>query len=130
MLSHDHPALVGRLTGRLLAHDPEGHVVVEHQADGPSLKEHLSADPRLVVRYSPRAGGWGGFGLVSVVLAAIAEIRRTLDPDWLILLSGQDYPIRPLEELKSMLGQQVFRAPGLVPRMNRDLTKTLIFIYM
>jgi Core-2/I-Branching enzyme len=39
---------------------------------------------------------WGGFGHVAATLEGIAEIFRTSTPfDYAILLTGQDYPIKP-----------------------------------
>lgn len=48
------------------------------------------------------ATSWGGFGLVG---AALAGIRDALVDgcDYLVLLSGQDYPVKTQEELKGFL---------------------------
>lgn len=103
VLSHTYPELVGRLTDRLLRSDPECHVVVDHQSSAPAVEPWLPADPRLALRTSERPGGWGGYGLVSAVIDAFAAIRRDLDPDWVVLLSGQDYPLQPPLELRHRL---------------------------
>jgi len=42
---------------------------------------------------------WGGFGLVNATLNAMLDIRKTGDFDKIILLSGQDYPIKSNEEI-------------------------------
>lgn len=49
------------------------------------------------VTFLPRhACHWGGFGHVEASLKGIQEIIRSgVDPDYVILLSGQDYPIKP-----------------------------------
>lgn len=93
VLSHTDPPLVARLVDRLLRGDPDCVVVVDHQADGPPLS--LTPSPRLHLRRSARPGGWGGFGLVAAVLDALVWMRSELDPDWVVLLSGQDYPAVP-----------------------------------
>jgi hypothetical protein len=103
VLSHTHPELVGRLSDRLLRGDDECHVVVDHESAGPALRPWLPPHPRLRTRISERPGGWGGYGLVSAVLDAFAAIRRDLDPDWVVLLSGQDYPVQPPRELRLKL---------------------------
>ena len=57
------------------------------------------------MRRSDRPGGWGGFGLVSATVDALAVIQRDLDPDWVVLLSGQDYPARPVAQVAQRLGE-------------------------
>ena len=103
VLSHTHPELVGRLSDRLLRSDDECHVIVDHERSAPAVEPWLRAHPRLGVSYSERPGGWGGYGLVSAVIDAFAAIRRDLDPDWVVLLSGQDYPVQPPQELRRTL---------------------------
>jgi hypothetical protein len=103
VLSHSHPELVGRLADRLLRSDAECHVIVDHQSSAPPLEPWLPAHPRLATRNSERPGGWGGYGLVSAVIDALGAIRRDLDPDWVVLLSGQDYPVEPPMEVRHRL---------------------------
>jgi hypothetical protein len=43
---------------------------------------------------------WGGFGIVQVLLDALAAIEAAGDYGWVVVLSGQDYPIRPLRDLE------------------------------
>jgi hypothetical protein len=103
VLSHTHPELVARLSDRLLRGDDECHVMVDHESSAPALEDWLPRHPRLRSRVSERPGGWGGYGLVSAVVEALAAIRRDLDPAWVVLLSGQDYPVQPPRELRSKL---------------------------
>lgn len=103
VLSHTHPELVARLSDRLLRGDEECHVVVDHERSAPAVEPRLPRNPRLHTRLSERPGGWGGYGLVSAVIDAFAEVRRALDPDWLVLLSGQDYPVQPVGDLRRKL---------------------------
>lgn len=42
---------------------------------------------------------WGGFGLVDATLNAMLDVRRVGNFDKVILLSGQDYPIKSNEEI-------------------------------
>jgi len=42
---------------------------------------------------------WGGFGLVDATLNAMYDVRKSGDFDKIILLSGQDYPIKSNEEI-------------------------------
>ena len=103
VLSHTHPELVARLSDRLLRGDELCHVVVDHDSSAPAVEPWLAQNPRLRIRVSERRGGWGGYGLVSAVVDALAAIRRDLDPDWVVLLSGQDYPVQSPREVRDRL---------------------------
>jgi hypothetical protein len=123
VLSHQQPAQVMRLADRLLACDPTGHVVLVHDPSGGPLdpEEHVR-DPRLHVRPGTEARQWGGYPLVGDVLDAMGWTLRELDVGWLALLSGQDYPLRPLASFGQELadsGCDAFisarRLPGVRP---------------
>lgn len=57
------------------------------------------------VTFLPRhACHWGGFGHVQASLKGLREIvERGRDPDYVILLSGQDYPIKPNTYIRDFL---------------------------
>lgn len=57
------------------------------------------------VTFLPRhACHWGGFGHVRASLKGIREVlQRGWDPDYVILLSGQDYPIKPNAYIRDFL---------------------------
>ena len=97
VLSHRDPAQVARLADRLVRSDPNGQVVLAHDpAAGPLPVDELAAGGRVHVRLSSSVRRWGGFGLVSDLLEAIDWTLDHLDVGWLAILSGQDYPLRPL----------------------------------
>jgi hypothetical protein len=58
-----------------------------------------------VVRLAPSlAGDWGSFALVDMVRLGLRYLREAaVDYDYLTLLSGADYPIRPLREFEAAL---------------------------
>jgi hypothetical protein len=103
VLSHTHPELVARLSDRLLRGDEECQVVVDHERSAPRVDGWLPRHPRLRTRTSDRPGGWGGYGLVSAVVDALGAIHRDLDPGWVVLLSGQDYPVQPPRDIRRRL---------------------------
>jgi len=56
------------------------------------------------ITFLPRhACHWGGFGHVQASLKGIREVQRGWDPDYVILLSGQDYPIKPNAYVRDFL---------------------------
>ncbi|MGH3109994.1 MAG: beta-1,6-N-acetylglucosaminyltransferase [Gaiellaceae bacterium] len=53
---------------------------------------------------SRHACHWGGFGHVQASLKGVREVRESgWDPDYAILLSGQDYPIKPNAYIRDFL---------------------------
>ena len=103
VLSHRNPEQVLRLV-RTLNEGPGARVLVRHDPRGPSL-------PKGEIE---RHGGeaiedgiefqWGGWSQLRLILACLREAARRHDPDWVLILSGQDYPLRPLAEIEAELG--------------------------
>jgi hypothetical protein len=46
---------------------------------------------------------WGDTGYLRMQLNALEWAARELDPDWVVFLSGQDYPLRPLADIEAGL---------------------------
>ena len=46
---------------------------------------------------------WGDFSFVDVLLESLRAIEAREDYSWIVILSGQDYPIRPLADLERRL---------------------------
>ena len=103
VLSYKNPAQVLRLVSAL-REGPGAEVVVRHD----QLRTPLAR-----VEVEDRGGhmledaidvGWGEFSYLRVLLGALEWSLEQLDPDWIVLLSGQDYPLRPLSEIEARLG--------------------------
>jgi hypothetical protein len=102
VVSHVNPGQVLRLV-RVLGEGPAAEVVVRHD------QRHSRLDAAAV----EEAGGrllrdgltveWGGWSHLRALLAALERIAAELDPDWLMVLSGQDYPLRPVEQVEERL---------------------------
>jgi hypothetical protein len=131
--AHHKPHQLRRLVGRL--HDqtgPADRILVHY--DGALDPDLLSPFER-VAQLPRRAAEWGGISLVDLALAAIDRAVHDYDPDWMIYISGQDYPLipagaiadelersgldgfisaRPVEALRWQLGRgrYLYRYPG------------------
>ncbi len=96
VVSHRDPGQVLRLV-RVLMEGSSSEVVVRHD----QRRSELGRDA------VDAAGGrllddgleleWGGWGQAEVLLNGI----RQFDTDWVLVLSGQDYPLRPLAEIEA-----------------------------
>jgi len=101
VLSHRNPEQVLRLVGAL-TEGPAAEVLVRHDARFSTLDEgHLD---RLGARslHDDIEFEWGGWSQLQMLLACLDQARE-LDPDWLLVLSGQDYPLRPMAAIEKEL---------------------------
>ena len=106
LVAHEKPPLVERLIRNLVS---EGHFVAVHY----DLKAPLADYERLVrvfaecesVRFARRVRvAWAEWSIVEATLNCLDEIEGAgWNPDYVYLLSGADYPIRPSDELKAFL---------------------------
>ena len=48
---------------------------------------------------------WGGANRVQMHLNGLRWIVDNVDFDWIIIISGQDYPIQPLKNLEKFLAK-------------------------
>src|ERR671914_825102 len=102
VISHRNPEQVVRLV-RVLREGPSSRVLVRHDPRGEKLeRERIEAaggeplEDRIKMR-------WGGWSQLKLILACLREAAERHDPDWALILSGQDYPLRPLADIEAGL---------------------------
>lgn len=107
ILAHHQPDAVRRLVD-LLATD--GNRVVIHfdtsatQADQQAVARLAAEKPDQVTVISKVHCVWGEWSLVDAVLHALREFEKLPErPEYIHLMSGADFPIRPVSELKEFL---------------------------
>jgi hypothetical protein len=101
VLSHRDPPLVRRLVERVLEGE-RSIALVHHDPRGPALD--LPVDERVLVVRDPQPCDWGRPGLALAVLRLV-ELAAAGVPDlsWFLLVSGQDYPARPMRQVEAEL---------------------------
>jgi len=52
---------------------------------------------------NPVAVEWGGFSLVEAIIKTTRAVLELTSCEWMVLLSGHDYPLRPLREIEAGL---------------------------
>jgi Core-2/I-Branching enzyme len=75
------------------------HFDAKHEPPAPRDLQHigvLMVKPRITVN-------WGDASQIDAMLAAIEFTAANVDFRWLTLISGQDYPLRPLSKIESDL---------------------------
>ena len=102
VISHRNPEQVLRLV-RVLREGPSARVLVRHDQRGERLDhkevEAAGGDP-LQDRIKTE---WGGWSQLKLILGCLREAVTRHDPDWVLILSGQDYPLRPLADIEAEL---------------------------
>ena len=95
VLTHKDWPQVERLVRAILASSPEAFVLVAHDNRVVRFPSGMD-DPRVEVFEHGLATDWGSWELVEATLRSFEQVRRRADPSLVVLVSGQDYPVRPL----------------------------------
>lgn len=101
VMSHTEPDLVERLVRVLVSEVPDACVVVRHDERAVAFDATRVADlPHVHVRAHRQEAGWGSWTFTQRVLEGV-QMALDLDEewDWLAVISGQSYPVAPLEGL-------------------------------
>lgn len=101
--SYKLPDQVLRLASILRKGSPDAWIVVHHDDRSCSL-DPVGLQP-LGVRLikPPSAVAWGEFSQLAMVLRCLTWLLTHADFDWLALISGQDYPVRPVADIERSL---------------------------
>jgi hypothetical protein len=102
VVSHRNPDQVLRLV-RGLRESPAATVVVRHDQRHSRLDAGALARAGAVALADDIDVEWGEWSHLRMLIGALGRIAAELDPDWVVALSGQDYPLRPLDEVEKRL---------------------------
>jgi core-2/I-Branching enzyme len=101
IMSHVHPPQVLRLAQRLRAGSPAATVVIHHDDRHSRLDDAaLEALGSVHVLRPPTRVRWGWTSQLDVLLRCLERLVAEVRFDWMVMLSGQDYPIRPLPDIE------------------------------
>ncbi|MEC4813033.1 MAG: beta-1,6-N-acetylglucosaminyltransferase [Scytonema sp. PMC 1069.18] len=103
--SHKNPEQIYRLVRTIKTSCPDSFIVLSHDFSGSDLDVARLKDLS-GIEVIPGVGGRGDFSIVQGYLDAIGWLlRQNISFDWLINLSGQDYPTQPLSQIKKFLAE-------------------------
>ncbi|HEY9670896.1 MAG TPA: beta-1,6-N-acetylglucosaminyltransferase [Waterburya sp.] len=101
--THQNPDQIYRLVQIIKTSSPRSYILISHSYN----YSYLDASPFLKfpgVEVISRQGGRGNFSLTRGYLEALDWIfSHNIEFDWLINLSGQDYPTQPLPKIENFL---------------------------
>lgn len=95
VLAHRLPSQVSRLIS--LIQSQHDSVVMLHY-DGDDLRVDSN-----VIPIERRAVSWGGMSIPRLFLDALVQAVSVPRAAWIVIVSGQDYPLRPLEQIHADL---------------------------
>jgi hypothetical protein len=99
VLAHANPAQLVRLVKRL---DPARRPVwihIDRRTDISTWSELPGLEKRGAMMVERQPSPWGGFGIVDATLAGMSAALSAGAWSHLVLLSGQDYPIKPMSAI-------------------------------
>jgi Core-2/I-Branching enzyme len=123
ILAHKGPAQIARLVRTLAGPGDVGFWIHLDVRSGSAMASDVTRaldGVEGVHMVDRRPVRWGGWGVVDATLAALEAIETSgEDPAQTVLLTGQDYPIRPPAEIVERLGslpERAFMRQGPLPR--------------
>lgn len=100
--SYTHPAQTERLIARLRQDSPGARIIVSHDRKAPTPRTDVLDSHGAELWLTPDPVNWGDATYLRSLLAVIQRADLASD-DWLTILTGQDYPLRPLREYEEHL---------------------------
>ncbi len=97
------PEQVLRLARTLRAGSAEAALVLHHDPRRGGVDEAALAALGVVRVVPPSLPAWGEGSQLAMVLRGLRTVAERTDAEWVVLLSGQDYPIRPVAEIERRL---------------------------
>jgi hypothetical protein len=101
LMTHKNNPQIERLVTCL--HSSENSYVLIHH-DAKSVPLNLRTSKTIHILDDPVSVQWGEISVVQAMWKGIEWIQQTTIPfDWMIFLSGSDYPVRPMEKIEAEL---------------------------
>lgn len=131
VLCHHKAPQALRLARTIRALSPRARVLLRHNQPAGYIDAEQAAEAGADLLVSRLATRWGDWSLVAAALEAFRHARALHDPRWVVLISGQDYPVRRLDDWERELlagdveavvpGRPLVSGPfGLRPRHAED----------
>ena len=108
VISHRQPEQVLRLIRTLRTGSPSSTVVLHHDDRFVALDSSALDGVERVLPPTPVAWGWTS--QLDMLLRCLRHTLERVEFEWLVVLSGQDYPLRPLADSERELREGAFDA--------------------
>jgi len=121
LLTHKDPEQVEALADRILELSPHAHIIVHHDLKA-SESPWQGRPPARVHLVERIAVEWGGWSIVDATLRMVRFAVDRLNADWLVVVSGEHWPVVDLESWEQTVARSGVDAllPGVrLPRRLR-----------
>lgn len=99
LYTYKEPDQIAQLVGQLLKADDTRGIAIHHDANSGPL-ERFTPDSRVDILDHPVKVRWAHWSQVeAIVRTTDSLLRQHPDVDWIVLLSGQDWPVVPVEQI-------------------------------
>lgn len=136
ILNHRPVTQLARLVAVLRRQQPQSPILVHHDRFRCDLDRGDLDRHGVDVMTSPSPLEWGGFGMVEAVWNGLRKLAVLPDVDWVVVLSGQDYPVKPLAAFEATLRSigvdamfEATRVSELAPQQRHDLEYRYLYQY-
>lgn len=103
ILAHNRPQQLHRLINELLIGEDVVFVHLDKKANLSDFSFLQNTRNVFLISKNYKVN-WGGFNLVKAIISSIQQIQSSkLDYDFLNILSGQDYPLKPITQFHAFL---------------------------
>ena len=107
--SHTQPTQVIRLIHTIRELSPDSYIAIHHdQSKSILLEDDMATIKNVYLIPDPVKVEWGGISQVDGFLHSIQWISSKISFDWLVLISGQDYPISSLSQFETDISTSFF----------------------
>lgn len=111
LFTHGHLDQAARLIRTLRLSSPAAAILLHHDAKSPLPSPNSCNELEYVYLVSPRTHvAWGNVTFLDATLRSLEYIQQHFEYSWVTVLSGQDYPLRPLSVIEDELRQSRYDA--------------------
>jgi hypothetical protein len=111
MTTYGELAMIRRVVDRLTSDPSTAGVAIHHDADSGPLDLEFARPDLVTVVPRPVAVQWGNWTQVEALMSAVELVCRTFgSTQWVVTLSGQDYPAMPLGQIAAFLAESEWDA--------------------
>jgi core-2/I-Branching enzyme len=104
ILSHGQADQIVRLIRTLRTASPHSAIVIHHDAKSPLPDLSRVTEAGGLYFVEPRIDViWGDYSFLDATLTSLRYTQQTLNFSWISIISGQDYPLRPLAAIENEL---------------------------
>lgn len=110
IVAHHNQSQLYRLVRTIKSLSPESLIVIHYDASSSVEKTRYDEVDNVFFIPEPTCVSWGNYSQVEMLINSLKWIDENLSFDWLVMISGQDYPINKLDKFERILTSSSYDA--------------------